>query len=164
MRGGTGARMSEETSPFHPVCGPGAGCSHSFIRRVPLVVRARPADHGGPRPGVRPPPFEQDGSVSLRRGLRGARRGAPPVPLERPLLAHSACLLRGHGAAPDDPRWEEGVLQVLREIFRQVTVRVGVLLWRTLQSAIHDTEGGYEVLARARGRGGAVALCRGEPS
>ena len=30
MRGGTGARMSEDTSPFHPVCGSGAACSHSF--------------------------------------------------------------------------------------------------------------------------------------
>ena len=52
-----------------------------------------------------------------------------------------------------------------RETPWQVPVRVGVLLWRALQSAIHDTEGGYEVLARARGRGGgAVALCRSEPS
>ena len=38
-----------------------------------------------------------------------------------------------------------------RETPRQVPVRVGVLLWRVLQSAIHDTEGGCEVLARARG-------------
>ena len=109
---------------------------------------------------MRPPPLERDGGVSLRRGLRGARGAAPPAPIARPLLAHYACLPRGHGAAPDDPRWEEGVLQVLRETPRQVPVRVGVLLSRGLQSAIHDTEGGSEVLARARGRGGAVALCR----
>ena len=53
---------------------------------------------------------------------------------------------------------------MLRETPRQVPIRVGVLLWRALQGAIHDSEGGYEVLVRARGRGGAVALCRGEPS
>ena len=53
---------------------------------------------------------------------------------------------------------------VLPEPPRQVLVRVGALLWQALQSAIHDTEGGYEVLVRARGRGGVVALCRGEPS
>ena len=53
---------------------------------------------------------------------------------------------------------------MLRETPRQVPVRVGALLWRALQSAIHDTEGGYKVLVRARRRGGVVALCRGEPS
>ena len=53
---------------------------------------------------------------------------------------------------------------MLREPPRQVLVRVGALLWRALQNAIHDTEGGYEVLVRARGRGGVVALRRGEPS
>ena len=31
MRGGTGALMSEDTSPAHPFCGPGAACSHSFV-------------------------------------------------------------------------------------------------------------------------------------
>ena len=50
-----------------------------------------------------------------------------------------------------------------REPPRQVLVRVGALLGRALQSAIHDTEGGYEVLARARGRGRVVALRRSEP-
>ena len=53
---------------------------------------------------------------------------------------------------------------MLQEPPRQVLVRLGALLWRALQSAIHDTEGGYEVLVRARGRGGVVALSRGEPS
>ena len=36
---------------------------------------------------------------------------------------------------------------------RQVPVRVGVLLRRALQAAMHDKEGGYKVLARAQGRG-----------
>ena len=110
MRGGTGVLTSEEPSPVHPVCGPGAACSQSPRRRVPRVVRSRPVDHGGSRPGVRPPSLERDGGVSLRRGLRGARGGAPPAPVARPLLTHYACLPRGHGAAPDYPRWEEGVL------------------------------------------------------
>ena len=163
MRGGDG-RSDERGHVPSPSCLRRRGRLQAFLRRrVPRVVRARPADHGGSRPGVRPPPLERDGGVSLRRGLRGARGGAPPAPLARPLLTHYACLPRGHGAAPDDPRWEEGVLQVPRETPRQVPVRVGALLWRALQSAVHDTEGGYEVLARARG-GGAVALCRGEPS
>ena len=50
-----------------------------------------------------------------------------------------------------------------REPPRQVLVRVGALLGRALQSAIHNTEGGYEVLVRARGRGRVVALRRSEP-
>ena len=53
---------------------------------------------------------------------------------------------------------------MFRETPRHVPVRKGVLLRRALQSAIHDTEGGYKVLVRAGGRGGAVALCRGELS
>ena len=51
-----------------------------------------------------------------------------------------------------------------REPPRQVLVRVGALLGRALQSAIHNTEGGYEVLVRARGRGRVVALRRSEPT
>ena len=31
MRGGTGVLTSEDTSPVHPVCGPGAACSHSPV-------------------------------------------------------------------------------------------------------------------------------------
>ena len=50
-----------------------------------------------------------------------------------------------------------------REPPRQVLVRVGALLGRALQSAIHNTEGGYEVLVRARGRGRVVALRCSEP-
>ena len=53
---------------------------------------------------------------------------------------------------------------MLPEPPRQVLLRVRAVLWRALQSAIHDTEGGYEVLVRARGRGGVVAIRRGEPS
>ena len=49
-------------------------------------------------------------------------------------------------------------------MFGETPRQVGVLLRRALQGAIQDTEGGYEVLVRARGRGGAAALCRGEPS
>ena len=53
---------------------------------------------------------------------------------------------------------------MLRETPRQVLVQVGALLWPALQSAIHDTEGGYGVLVRARGIGGLVALRCGESS
>ena len=81
-----------------------------LCRRVSRVVGARPADHDGERPGVRPPPLERDGGVPLRGGLCSARGGAPPAPLARPLLAHYSCLPCSHGAAPDDPLWEEGVL------------------------------------------------------
>ena len=153
--GGGGGRSDEQGHISSPSCLRPWGRLQPFLRRgVPRVVRARPADHGGPRPGVRPPPLEQDGGVLLRRGLWGARGGAPSAPLARPLLTHYACLPRGHGAAPDDPRWEEGALQVPRETPRQVPVRVGVLLWRAFQSAIHDTEGGYKVPGRPRGKGG----------
>ena len=164
MRGGDG-RPDERGHVHSQSCLWPRGRLQPFLRRrVPRVVRSRPADHGGSRPAVRPPPLEREGGVSLCRGLRGARGGAPPAPLTRPLLTHYACLPRGHGAAPNDPRWEESVLQVPPETPRQVPVRVRVLLWRALQSAIHHTEGGSEVLVRARGRGGAVALCRGESS
>ena len=44
MRGGTGVLTSEDTSPVHPVCGPGAACSHSPVA----------ASHGwsGPAPRI----------------------------------------------------------------------------------------------------------------
>ena len=160
MRGGTGVLTSENTSPVHPVLRPWGYLQPLLRRRVPRVVRSRAADHGESQTGVRPQALERDSRVSLRRGFRGARGGAPPAPLARPLLTHYAFPPRGHGAAPDDPRWEDSVLQVPGETPRQVPVRVGALLWRALQSAIHDTKGGYEVLVRARGRGGAVAFCR----
>ena len=53
---------------------------------------------------------------------------------------------------------------MLQETTRQVPVRVQVPLQVILHGAVHDWEGGHEVPARARGRGGAVALRRGEPS
>ena len=110
MRGETGAQMSEDTSPFDPACRSGGRLQPFLRRRVPRVVGARPADHGGPRPGVRPPPLERDGGVPLCGGLQGARGGAPPAPLARSLLAEYTCLQCGHKAAPNDPLWEEGVL------------------------------------------------------
>ena len=44
MRGGTGVLTSEDSSPVHPVCGPGAACSHSPVA----------ASHGwsGPAPRI----------------------------------------------------------------------------------------------------------------
>ena len=153
MRGGTGVLTSEDTSPVHPVCGPGAACSHSPVA----------ASHGwsGPAPrtmvglGRVSGPHPRSGMAAYRcAGVSGARARAPPAPLPRPLLPHDARLPCGHGAAPDDPRWGKGGLQVPREPPRQVLIRVGALLERALQSAIHNTEGGYEVLVRARGGGG----------
>ena len=60
MRGGGGGGSDERRHVPAP--------SHSWLwgrlepflcRRVPRVVGARPADHGGPWPGVRPPPLER---------------------------------------------------------------------------------------------------------
>ena len=102
--------MNEDTSALHPPLGSGAACSHSFAAVSDRVVGARPADHGGPRLGVRLPPLEQDGGVPLCGALRGALGGAPAAPFSRPLLAHYLSLPRGHGAATDDPPWEKGGL------------------------------------------------------
>ena len=57
----------------------------TFSRCFPRVIWARPADHGGPWPGVRPPPLEQNGGVLLRGGPRRACGGAPPAPFARPI-------------------------------------------------------------------------------
>ena len=101
-------------APLHPVAVEGR-LQPPLGRCVPRVIGAHPADHGGTWPGVRPPPFDRDGGVLLRGGPRRACGGTPPAPLARPFLAHYTGLPWGHGAAPDDPRREEGRLQVLRE-------------------------------------------------
>ena len=123
-------------------------------RRVPRVIGARPGNHGGPWPGVRPSLLERDDGVLRRGGPCLARGGAPPAPFARPLCAHYVGLPRDSGATSDDPWREEGALQVLRETPWQVLVWAGVLLRWTLQGAIHDAEGGHEVPASARQRGG----------
>ena len=102
--------MSENMSPLRPSRGSGAACSHSSAA----------TSHGwsGPAPRIMvgrgrvcfPPPLERDGAVPLCGGLRCARGCTPPAPFARPLRTHYTGLPRGHGAAPDDPRWEEGVL------------------------------------------------------
>ena len=56
----------------------------------PRVVRSRPADHGGSRPGVRPPSLERDGGVSCA-GVSGARVAAHHRPHSR---AHSSPTMR----------------------------------------------------------------------
>ena len=84
MRGGDG-RSDERGHVPSPSCLQPRGRLQPFLRRrVPVVVGARPADPGGSWPGVRPQLLERDGGVSLRRGLRGARGGAPPGQLSRP--------------------------------------------------------------------------------
>ena len=126
----------------------------SLGSRIPRVIGARPANHGGPWLGVRPPPLERDGGVLLRGGPRRARGCAPPAPFARRLRAHYAGLPGGHGAAPDDPWREEGVLQVLQGTPRQVPVRVGVLFQSTFQGAVHHAKGGHKAPAAALRRGG----------
>ena len=109
MRGGMGARMSEDTSPFHPACGSGAACSHSFAA----------ASHGwsGPAPRITSGcgrvcgPHPSSGMAAYRcAGVSGARVAAHHRTYSPPLLPHYTGLPCGHGAAPDDPPWEEGVL------------------------------------------------------
>ena len=75
-----------------------------------------------------PPPLKRDSGVPLCGGPRLACVGALPALFARSLRANYAGFSRGQGAAPDDPRREEGVLQVLRETPRQVPVWAGVLL------------------------------------
>ena len=75
MRGGTGVLTSEDTSPVHPVCGPGAACSHSPVA----------ASHGwsGPAPRIMvglgrvSGPHHRSGMAAYRcAGVSGARVAA----------------------------------------------------------------------------------------
>ena len=145
--GGEGRPDEKGHIPTPPRLWPRGRPQPPLGRRVPRVIGARPVNHCGPWPGVRPPPLERDGGVLLHGGLR------PLAPFARSLLTDYAGPPRGHGAAPDDPLREEGVLQVLRETRRQVPVWVEVLLRWTLQGAVHYAEGGHEAPARARGVG-----------
>ena len=52
---------------------------------------------------------------------------------------------------------------MLRETPGQVPVGVGIFLGGTLQSALHQAEGGHKITAVTQGREGTVALCRSEP-
>ena len=75
MRGGTGVLTSEDMSPDHPVCGPGATCSHSPVT----------ASHGwsGPAPRITvglgrvSGPHSPSGMAAYRcAGVSGARVAA----------------------------------------------------------------------------------------
>ena len=94
---------------------------------VPRAIGARPADRRGPRPGVWSPPVQADCGVLLRWSPWGLCCRARAIPCMRPLYAYHARLPRGHCAAPDDPRREDGALEVPRGTPRQVLVWVGVL-------------------------------------
>ena len=87
-RGEWDARMSQDTSPFHPTWGPDAARSLSAAA-VSWVIRARPRNHGGPWPDVWPSALERDDGV-LRRGgplPRAWWRTTGPIhaPTPRPL-------------------------------------------------------------------------------
>ena len=75
MRGGTGVLTSEDTSPVHPICGPGAACSHAPVA----------ASHGWPGPAPRimvglgrvSGPHHRSGMAAYRcAGVSGARVAA----------------------------------------------------------------------------------------
>ena len=89
-------------------------------------------------------------------GIPGARVAAHHQIQSR---AHSSPTMRASHAVMEPRPMIHGGKRASCRCFEnppwQVLVRVGAFLWRTLQSAIHDTEGGYKVLVRARGRGGA---------
>ena len=100
-------------------------------------------------------PHPRSGMAAYRcAGVSGARVAAHHRPHSR---AHSSPTMRASHAVmeprPDDPRWERASCRCLEKPPRQVLIRVGALLEWALQSAIHNTEGGYEVLVRARGEG-----------
>ena len=126
------------------------------------ILLAHPSDHCGPRPGVWPPGLIWDGGVLQCGSPRRERCCAPTLLFACPLRVNDLRLPCGHGIASDDPRLEERAPEVLRGTARQVGVRERVLLRKTLQGALQDAEGGHEVPAGTRGRGGAVR--RSEPS
>ena len=94
MQGGTGVLTSEDTSPVHPVCGPGAACSHSPVA----------ASHGwsGPAPRITldlgrvSGPHLPSGMAAYRcAGVSGARVAAQDRPHSR---AHSSPTMRASNA------------------------------------------------------------------
>ena len=162
MRGGRGAQMSKDTSPSHPFCGSGAACSHSFA--------AVPHGWWGAAPGIMVGRgwvcglHPSSGMAAYRcAGVSGARVAAhcrlhslahssPTIPASSVVMEPRPMIHRGKRASCRCFEKSPG---------RQVPVRVGVLLRRALQGAIHDTEGGYEVHVRAGGRlGGRCPLPR----
>ena len=153
MGGGMGARMSEDTSPFHPACGSGAACSHSFAA----------ASHGwsGPAPRIMVGhgrvcgPHPSSGMAAYRCAeISGARVAAHQRPHSR---AHSSPTIRAsHAVMKPRPMIHCGK-RASRRCFEKPSAGPGTgggHLAAALQGAIHDTEGGYEVLVRARGGGG----------
>ena len=161
MRGGTGVLTSEDTFPVHPVCGPGAACSHSPV--------AASNGWAGPAPRI---------TVGLGRVAGALPSSGMAVyrcagVFEARVAAHQQLHSRAHSSPT--MRASHGVMEPRPMIHgrKRASCRCFEKLpgrswygWggRALQSAIHDTEGGYEVLVRARGRGRVVALRRVQPS
>ena len=163
MQGGTGVLTSEDTSPVHPVCGPGAACSHSPVA----------ASHGwsGPAPRITvglgrvSGPHHSSGMAAYRcAGVSGARVAAHHRPHSR---AHSSPTMRASHAVMEPRPMIHGGKRASCRCFRKLPSRSrygwGPSCGGHSRVSIHDTEGGYKVLVKAWGRGGRVALCRSEP-
>ena len=131
---------------------------------VPQALRARPTNHRGSRSDVWSRSFQWDGRVLRGWGSCQACCCTTPAPHVRPLRAHDVCILRGHGVASDDTRWEERASELLPETPGKVPVGLGIFLGGTLQSVVHQPEEGHKIPAVARGREGTVALRPSEPS
>ena len=94
IRGGMGARMSENTSPHHPACGSGAACSHSLAAASDgWSGPARQIMVGGR--WVCGPHLSSGMAAYCCAGVSGARVAAHHRPLSR---AHSSPTIRASHA------------------------------------------------------------------
>ena len=139
----------------------------------PAAIPPSPRPTGGQVPAPRTMvglgrvsgPHPRSGMAAYRcAGVSGARVAAHHRPHSR---AHSSPTMRAsHAVMEPRPMIHGGKrasCRCLENPPRQVLIQVGALLEWALQSVIHNTEGGYEVLVRARGRGRVVALRRSKP-
>ena len=164
MRGGTGARMSEDTSPFHPVCGSGAACSHSFAAASYGWLEPAPRTMVGLGRVCGPHPWSRMAAYRCA-GVPGPRVAAHHRPR---LRAHSLPTIRAlHAVMEPRPMTHCGKRASCRCFEKPPGrswygwgsscgghSRVPFTTWREATKSLSGRGGG----------GGAVALCRGEPS
>ena len=164
MRGGMGARMSEDRSPIHPACGSGAACSHSFAAASHGWLEPAPQIMVGSSWVCRPHP--SSGMAAYRcAGVSGARVAAHQRPHSR---AHSSPTIRAsHAVMEPRPMIHRGKRASCRCFEKPPgRSRYGARSSCGGHSRVPFTtrREATKSLPGRGGGGGAAALCRGEPS
>ena len=164
MRRGTGVLTSVDTSSVHPVCGPGAACSHSSVA----------ASHGwsGPAPRIMAGlgrvsgPHPSSGMAAYRcAGVSGARVAAHHRPHSR---AYSSLTMRASHAVMEPRPMIHGRKRVSCRCLKQPPgrsrYRWGPSCGEHSRVPFTTRREATKSLSGRGGEGGVVALCRGEPS